>query len=168
MYTISAVRTVSITATGTRMKKTDARTTIGQIMKKPRQATGAVIGKGNTDEGKRNRSRVCESGSGSGWRCLQADQPNGKRTAGSAGLIFSVKNGVRGTESTGQDAPAPAAEATISADGLGIPSIVCGSPGTDQTCDTGNPVLDTRHTFSGRDRGENSRAEEYHPAADWR
>ena len=168
MYTISAVRTVSITATGTRMKKTDARTTIGQIMKKPRQATGAVIGKGNTDEGKRNRSRVCKSGSGSGWRCLQADQSNGKRTAGSAGLIFSGKNGVRGTESTGQDAPAPAAEATISADGFGIPSTVRGSPGTDQTCDTGDPCVGTRHAFSRRDRSEDSRAEEHHPAADWR
>ena len=53
---------------------------------------------------------------------------------GPVDLIFSGKNGVRGTESTGHDAPAPAAEATISADGRGIPSTVRGSPGTDQTC----------------------------------
>ena len=56
MYMTSAVKTVSITATGMKMKKMDARTTIGQSMKNAPSATGAVIGKEDADERKCHRS----------------------------------------------------------------------------------------------------------------
>ncbi len=56
MYMTSAVKTVSITATGMKMKKMDARTTIDQSMKNAPSATGAVIGKEDADERKCHRS----------------------------------------------------------------------------------------------------------------
>ena len=55
MYMTSAVKTVSITATGMKMKKMDARITIDQRMKSALSATGVVTGKENADERKRNR-----------------------------------------------------------------------------------------------------------------
>ena len=55
MYMTSAVKTVSITATGMKMKKMDARTTIGQTMKNTRQAVGAATGGESGHEGKRHR-----------------------------------------------------------------------------------------------------------------
>jgi len=56
MYMTSAVKTVSITATGMKMKKMDARTTIDQSMKNAPSATGVVIGKEDADERKCHRS----------------------------------------------------------------------------------------------------------------
>ena len=56
MYMTSAVKTASITATGMKMKKMDARTTIDQSMKNAPSATGVVIGKEDADERKCHRS----------------------------------------------------------------------------------------------------------------
>ena len=56
MCMINAVKTASFTATGTKTKKMDARTTIDQSMKNAPSATGAVTGKEDADERECHRS----------------------------------------------------------------------------------------------------------------